>query len=948
MKTGKWIWRAGEDPKGYNLAAQFRRDFDVGSPPREAVLRITADSRYRVAINGNWINDGPGKAYPEQFTYDVYDIRDYLTPGLNRIHVIVRHYGIGTFHQIVRQAGLLAEMEIDGTLTGTDASWEAAPLLPLRQWVPKVSIQMEPCEWYDARLAKPIQWHPARECFTVASAPWQNLSERLTRPLTKTACLATGVHSVEAIRRDAPAVCVPVTQIAHPGLIEANHHTSRPVFLASELTISEQQEVDFSCMDWRVYVDGIHLDGAVRLEPGCHHMLFFCSSFFGHQKELPFPFLHMGTGDWANWQVFVSENCLFRDSDIVWMSHGHAEARNAEQAWFEAVARLGATWNPLSDPLPAWVKRADITTDRLFMEDYSGSFARRQTVSGVTVPVANPDGCCLREEGAVRIHPLEGCDIEICYDLGVQCCGYLDFILQAPAGTIVDLHLVEFISPEGIIQHTVPFNRNGLRFVASGATDHHLSLKRRSGRYLFLTIRNLSGAMELQRLRMIESTADVVEVGRFQCSDARLNKVWDACLRTLKMGMEDTFTDCSLYEQTLWIGDARNQALYAFNVFGGYDVSARSLQLGAQSLSRFPMVGCQVPSSWECLLPAWSFLWGMHVWEHYFHSGDREFLSGIFPAVMKNLKGAAGHLNRDGLFSGTFWNLLEWAEIDQDHPTVMHNSLLLAGALRAAQRCATVLDDVAALSWLVSFRCQLVESINRWWDPGRASYPDAVLEDGTPSVRTCQHNSALAIIAGVLPADRIAEARRNLLDPPAGMTRFNSPFAAQFLYEALEILDEPDAILESIRANYFPMIEAGATTVWETFPDSTCSPEGFPTRSHCHGWSCGPLQFFNLIILGIRQTAAGGSAFEISPWIRGLSHASGAMATPSGPVRVEWQVRDNRLDLRMSAPPGVTLDFKRNRSHDGVAINKARLTDAAAARGSTHPAHPITEGIPCN
>ena len=143
----------------------------------------------------------------------------------------------------------------------------------------------------------------------------------------------------------------------------------------------------------------------------------------------------------------------------------------------------------------------------------------------------------------------------------------------------------------------------------------------------------------------------------------------------------------------------------------------------------------------------------------------------------------------------------------------------------------------------------------------------------------------------------------------------------QFHFEALEILDEPEAIMESIRQNYTPMIEEGATTVWETFPGSTCSPEGFPTRSHCHGWSCGPIQFFNQIVLGIRQTAAGGKAFEISPWISDLTHASGAMCTPEGTVHVDWKIKGGCLEINVCAPEGTEVEFKPNASHEGLEVN---------------------------
>jgi hypothetical protein len=146
------------------------------------------------------------------------------------------------------------------------------------------------------------------------------------------------------------------------------------------------------------------------------------------------------------------------------------------------------------------------------------------------------------------------------------------------------------------------------------------------------------------------------------------------------------------------------------------------------------------------------------------------------------------------------------------------------------------------------------------------------------------------------------------------MTRIGSPFAAQFLYEALDILGEPDAILASIRENYLPMIEAGATTVWETFPGSTCSPPGFPTRSHCHGWSCAPLLYFNRIILGIRPTAPGGRSYIIDPQPCGLTKASGAESTPYGPLLVAWEIRNGRLLPTVQAPPEIRWTFAKNPS----------------------------------
>ncbi|MEX1110934.1 MAG: hypothetical protein WEB31_03960, partial [Chthoniobacterales bacterium] len=96
MGASQWIWCAGTDPEGYNQTVCFRKEFAVRRR-QEARLRIVADSWYRVRLNGVWIHDGPARAYPEELVYDEHDCTAELRRGKNRIEVIVRYFGCGTF-----------------------------------------------------------------------------------------------------------------------------------------------------------------------------------------------------------------------------------------------------------------------------------------------------------------------------------------------------------------------------------------------------------------------------------------------------------------------------------------------------------------------------------------------------------------------------------------------------------------------------------------------------------------------------------------------------------------------------------------------------------------------------------------------------------------------------------------------------------------------------------
>jgi alpha-L-rhamnosidase len=126
--------------------------------------------------------------------------------------------------------------------------------------------------------------------------------------------------------------------------------------------------------------------------------------------------------------------------------------------------------------------------------------------------------------------------------------------------------------------------------------------------------------------------------------------------------------------------------------------------------------------------------------------------------------------------------------------------------------------------------------------------------------------------------------------------------------------------VQSIYQYYVPMIEAGATTVWETLPWSNIQPGKFPTRSHCHAWSSAPVHFLNRIVLGIRPAAPGGSVCDIGPWVEGLTWARGGSVTGRGEVRASWKKEGKTLRIEAEAPAGVRLRYVPNSSHKGLEV----------------------------
>ncbi len=944
----KWIWHSQKNYKPYNQTVKAVKVFKLSEVKRAEVM-ITADSFYRLFINGQWVNDGPARSWPQHFQVDRIDVTNYLQNGENIIEVIARFDGVGSFRIVPTRAGLLVQLNAElknGTSKRivSDKTWDVAVDNRWVSNVPKMSAQRGPAELYDSLESPKPRFRKAAELDKANQGPVKGLQFRQTALLTKDPFPLKSFMAANLVK-NSPSInfCVCLPKLVTPGLMEAQMHNHYPFAMATVIKVSKKCSLKIISETWRtdhfkVSIDGkTGKNGVFTLNPGTHILVAAVRCTFMHDKDVSLrlvdpPKMKMENpidpGHENPWCCIPYDEYAFSMPDIVWTEwfENHPEQKQKRDKYLsqtDSMLREVKDKNSFKKLLGSRAKL--ISSEKMFVRDDFWRFKNREVLGNARENVQNPAGLIYDNPHLTAVKPDSNGDIELVYDLGEQNCGYWSFEAAAAEGTIFDIYGVEYINSKGEIQHTTEI-RNGFRYIAKEGLNRFTSMIRRSARYIFITIRNQQSEVKFRSFKLIESTYPVDYTGSFTCSDETLNRIWDISARTLKLCMEDTFVDCPGYEQTLWTGDARNEALFAYYVFGGVDVAQNSLRLGAESLDRLPLVGCQVPSCWDTVIPAWSFLWNIAVWENYFYSGDLKFLKSMWKDMLKNLKRAERYINSDGLFSVNMWNLFDWADIDHDRDTVLHNSMFFVGAIDATLKCADVLKKKDKKPWLSELKTGLVKAINKTWDTGRRSYPDSIYNDGTASRSICRHTSFLSILYEIIPRKHYKDAYRNTMTPRSSMIPVGSPFALLYLYEAMEKLAGEEAIIKDIYNNYRPMLEDGATTTWEVFADSPVSPPGdFPSRSHCHAWSAAPAYFLNRIILGLKQTKTAAKEFELSPLLCGLENASGSIATIEGPVTVKWQVQGKQLEIKYSAPKGVKVNFRRNPSHKGLKVNIAAI-----------------------
>ncbi|HYG75019.1 MAG TPA: alpha-L-rhamnosidase C-terminal domain-containing protein [Planctomycetota bacterium] len=111
MSSARWIWSPRREYVNQHIF--FRKRFELAQVPASVVLKITADTRYCLYVNGEGAFRGPARSFPHAIACDEIDIAPLLKPGPNVLAVHVLSFGVSTGISVFRdRAGLYVQCEI--------------------------------------------------------------------------------------------------------------------------------------------------------------------------------------------------------------------------------------------------------------------------------------------------------------------------------------------------------------------------------------------------------------------------------------------------------------------------------------------------------------------------------------------------------------------------------------------------------------------------------------------------------------------------------------------------------------------------------------------------------------------------------------------------------------------------------------------------------------------
>jgi alpha-L-rhamnosidase len=939
-----WIWNQGEaSPR--NEWWCFRKSFDIPDKGWDkAKLYITADSRYVLYINGERVGRGPARSWPSAQKYDVYEIRRFLRPGrTNVISVLVLHFGVSTFYYLRGRGGLLAQLELlhsgqTACRISTDETWKVSRCPGQNACAPRMSSQNAFAEMIDGRKwndswVEPdycdAEWQVAVSIGPAGMKPWSSLFPRDIPFLTEEIVYPSRVESLAKVKPVRYTTHIDLRNHMVPGSEDHMNTVMFSGYLAVNICAHEDTGATFGFMNpvlaGPMRINGFLYDESqfygeaperyvdAKLMKGDNLLLIDISGadlavgfYMGIDCDAPFDLLSPLGGE-----------CGRNDSPFVAIGPFETSLNTTRPVDQKVVSKHGDYLSAARiadihdlDRFRKWIRPIPwrlVSDDNVF---FMSVWVKKREPQPIPEPL---HALAFANVTPAALPLYDGWDTELIVDFGKISSGFIAFEVEASPGTVLDFYGFEYMSGDWR-QETYKLN-NTLRYVCRDGHQIYASPVRRGLRYVMVTVRQASAPVQIYNIQMIQSTYPVAEIGRFQCSDPLLNDIWEISRHTVKLCMEDTFVDCPTYEQTFWVGDARNEALMSYYLFGASDIVKNSLQLVPGSRHQTPYLASQVPSGWSSVIPNWTFFWVIACLEYYEQTGHRDFVLSMWPHTRDTLEHYLFHLNSEGLLDFKGWNLLDWAPMEQPNDGIVtHQNLFMAKALSVAGKLARISGQIEEARRFENASCQLIAAVNRHlWSEERSAYVDCIYSGGRISEGFSMQTQVVALLCGAAEGERKQKLRSYLLAPPKDFVQIGSPFMSFFYYEALEEIGEFKPIIEDIRKNYGQMIEADASACWEMFPNSTNrdNPK-FLTRSHCHAWSAAPAYFFGTTILGVRKAAAGWKKVRISPNPSGLVWARGSVPLPErGRIDVSWQLFGNgtKIHLRVKAPSEVELEL---------------------------------------
>lgn len=497
-------------------------------------------------------------------------------------------------------------------------------------------------------------------------------------------------------------------------------------------------------------------------------------------------------------------------------------------------------------------------------------------------------------------------------DFGVNLSGFIGVTIKCTE----DTRLI-FVFDEVLSGKDVDFKRlgcvNAISCEMPAGTYGFESFEPYAFKYLKIMV--LKGKCEVSDVYLREFANSSV-TARFECSDVRLNRIFEAGVETFKQNSVDVFTDCPSRERAGWLCDSFFTARVEYDLTGDLQIERNFFEnfLLPEEFPHLPagMLPMCYPSDHNDgnFIPNWAMWFVVELEEYLNRTNDRPMVDGLKPKVLSLFDYFEPFRNEYGLLENLEkWVFIEWSEAnkftqDVNYPT----NMLYAAALACAGRMYALPDFIKEAD---NIRQVIREqSFDGEFFRDNAVRKDGVLEVTENKTEICQYYAFFTEVATIethptlwkILLEKFGPARKQTGEFPD--VHMANAFIGNYLrLELLSRYGHFDKLRKEI-VDFFLYMAEQTGTLWENVTSHASCNHGF--ASHVVHW-------LYRDILGVREIARADKVVKLMFPDIDLEWCKGEVPVGSSKLMVKWWKQDGVLNYTASVPEGFKVEIE-NRS----------------------------------
>lgn len=429
------------------------------------------------------------------------------------------------------------------------------------------------------------------------------------------------------------------------------------------------------------------------------------------------------------------------------------------------------------------------------------------------------------------------------FDLGQEYVGLFSFSFKAKDSIHICISYGELLE-NGHTKRIIGSDRDfSFEYISvEGENSYTNYMLRIAGRYIEIFCEN---DIDIEFAGVIPQEYPV-KLKDFTSNNKLDEKIYSACLNTLKLCMMEHYVDCPWREQCLYAFDSRNQILAGYAAFKDQNLSYARANLILMSKDRRHdgLLPICFPSGEALTIPSFSLYYILSVKEYTCNCSDLTLAEEVFEKITSILNVFAKRL-KDGLiqkFCGeNYWDFYDWTEYSDGCNKEETDFLINAIAVIAFNSYDIICRKINRKNCFDGIQKIITNAvINKFYNPQKKLFYISDINE-----KPTELANSLAVISGI--AD--VEISKNICERLAENKLLPCSLSMKtFKYDALIKVDKDkyrDKILDEIRTLYKPMLDTGTNTVWEVIEGASAFGN---SGSLCHGWSAIPIYYYRTLM----------------------------------------------------------------------------------------------------